>query len=69
MTLYYINIGNDVAKDVHCDIIVDDTIVMSTYHDVTMHIEVATTLTYDILLCPIRMYIKQYYYILWPDFI
>ncbi len=36
MTHYDITIGNDIAKDVHCDIIMGHEVVMGAYHDVTM---------------------------------
>ncbi len=41
MTHYDITIGNDVARDVHCEFIMGHGIVMGTYHDVTMHTDVA----------------------------
>ncbi len=44
MTHYDIKIGNRVASDVHCEIIMGHGIVMGTYHDATMHTDVATTL-------------------------
>ncbi len=55
MTHYDITIGNDVARYVHCEIIMDHGIVMVTYHDVTMHTDVATVLIYYVLLCPIMI--------------
>ncbi len=36
MTHYDITIGNDVARDVHCEIIRSHGIHMDTYHDVPM---------------------------------
>ncbi len=51
MTHYDITIGNDVDKDVHCDIIMGHEVVMGAYHDVTMHTDVARTLIYYALLC------------------
>ncbi len=48
MTHYDITMGNDVASDVHCDIIMDHHFAMGTYH-VTMHTDVARTL--DPYLC------------------
>ncbi len=56
MTHYDITIGNDVARDVHCEIIMGHGIVMSTY-DVTMHTDVAMTLIYDVLLRPIMIFL------------
>ncbi len=53
MANYYITIGNDIARDVHCDIIMGHDVVMGTYHDVTIHIDVARTLIYYVLLCPV----------------
>ncbi len=32
--------GNDVARDVHCEIIMGNDIARGTYHDVTMHTDV-----------------------------
>ncbi len=43
MTHYDITIGNDVARDVHCYIIMSHDVVMCTYHDVTMHTNVTRT--------------------------
>ncbi len=54
MTDYDITIGNDVARDVHCEIIMDHDVAMSTYHYVTIHTDVARTLIY-VLLCPIMI--------------
>ncbi len=55
-THYDITIGNDVARDVHCETIMGDGIVMGTYRYVTMHIDVATTLIQYVLLCPIIIF-------------
>ncbi len=57
MTHYDITIGNDVASDVHCEIIMSHGIVMGTYHDVTMHTDVAMTLIYYVLLHPIMIFL------------
>ncbi len=61
MTHYDITIGNNVAMDVHCEIIMGHSIVMGTYHDVTMHTnaasDVATTLIYYVLLHPIMIFL------------
>ncbi len=57
MTNYDITIGNDVARDVHCEIIMSHDIVMGTYHDVTMHTDVVTTLIYYVLLNPIMTFL------------
>ncbi len=57
MTHYDNTIYNDVARDVHCEIIMSHGIVMGTYHDVTMHTDVATTLIYYILLRPIMIFL------------
>ncbi len=46
MTHYDITIGNDVATDVHCEIIMGHGIIKGTYHDVTMHTDVDMTLIY-----------------------
>ncbi len=55
MTHYDITIGNDVARDVHCETIMGHGIVVGTYHDVTMHTDVATILIYYVLLRPIMI--------------
>ncbi len=56
MTHYDITIGNDVARDVHYEIIMGHSIVVGTY-DVTMHTDVAMTLIYYVLLCPIMIFL------------
>ncbi len=56
MTHYDITIGNDVARDVHYEIIMGHRIIVGTYHDVTMHTDVAMTLIYYVLLCPIMIF-------------
>ncbi len=56
MTHYRISIGNDVARDVHCDIIMGYDVDMGTYHDVIMHTDVARTFI-DVLLCPIMIFL------------
>ncbi len=45
---YDITNGNDIARDVHCDIMGHD--VMGTYPDATMHTDVARTLMFYVLL-------------------
>ncbi len=57
MTRYDIIIGNDVAMDVHCEIIMGHGIVVGTYHDVTVHTDVATTLIYYVLIYPIMIFL------------
>ncbi len=57
MTHYDITIGNDVARDVHYEIIMGHGIAVGTYHDVTMHADVAMTLIYYVLLCPIMIFL------------
>ncbi len=57
MMHYDIIIGNDVARDVHCEIIMGHGIVMGTYHDVTIHADVATNLIYYVLLRPIMIFL------------
>ncbi len=57
MTYYDITIGNDVAGDVHCEIIMGNSIVMGTYYDVTMHTDVATALIYYVLLRLIMIFL------------
>ncbi len=46
MTHYNITTGNNIARDIHCDIIMVHGIVMGVYHDVTMHTDVARTIIY-----------------------
>ncbi len=57
MTHYDITIGNDNAKNVHCDIIMVHEFVMGAYHDVTMHTHFAKTLIYCVLLCLIMIFL------------
>ncbi len=57
MTHYETTIGNDVARDVHCDIIMGHDVVIGTYHDVTMHTDVARMLIYYVLIRPIMIFL------------
>ncbi len=57
MTHYDITIGNDVARDVYCEIIMGHGIVMGTYYDVAMHTDFAATLIYYVLLRPIMIFL------------
>ncbi len=57
MTHYDITIGNGVAGNVHCEIIMSYGIVVGTYHDVTMHTDVAMTLIYYVLLRLIMIFL------------
>ncbi len=57
MTHYDITIGNDVARDVHYEILMGHSIIVGTYHDATMHTDVAMTLIYYVLLCPIMIFL------------
>ncbi len=57
MTHYDVTICNNVARDVHCEIIMGHVIVIGTYHDVTMLTNVAATLIYYVLLCPIMIFL------------
>ncbi len=57
MTHYDMTIGNDVARDVHYEIIKGHGIVIGTYHDVTMHNDVATTFIYYALLRTIMIFL------------
>ncbi len=57
MTHYDITIGNDVARDVHCEIIMGHSIIMGRYHEVTKHTDVAMTLIYYVLLRPIMIFL------------
>ncbi len=56
MTHYDITIGNGVARDVHCEIIMGHDIDMCAYHEVTMHTDVARTLIYYVLSRPIMIF-------------
>ncbi len=57
MTHYDITMGNNVARDVHYEIIMSHSIVVGPYHDVTMHTVVAMTLIYYVLLRPIMIFL------------
>ncbi len=63
MTHYDITMSNEIASDIDCDIIMCHD-VMGTY--VIIHTDVATTLIYYVLVCPIifhyiflKLYIKH----------
>ncbi len=60
MTHFDITMGNDVARDVHCEIIIGHGIVIGIYDDTTMHADVATTHIYYVLLCPIMLFLFSY---------
>ncbi len=49
--------GNDVARDIHCDILLGHDAVKGTYHDVTMNTDVDRTLIYYVLLRPIVIFL------------
>ncbi len=57
MTHYDITIGNDVAREVDYETIMGYSIVVGTYHDITMHTDVAMTLIYYVLLRPIMIFL------------
>ncbi len=57
MTHYNVTIGNVIAKDVHCDIIMGYGVVMGSYHDITMHADVARTLIDYVLLHPFMIFL------------
>ncbi len=57
MTHYDITIRNDVARDVHCDIIMGHDVVIGTYHDITMQTDVARMLIYYVLIRPIMIFL------------
>ncbi len=57
MTHYDITIDNEIARDVHCDIIMGYHIVIGAYHDVTMNTDVARTLIYYVLIHPILIFL------------
>ncbi len=46
---YEIIIGNNVARDIHCDVTMSNSIAICTYHGITMHNDV--TMNLFILLC------------------
>ncbi len=58
MTHYDITIANDVARDVHCNIIMGHGVVMGTYHDVTLQTDFASML----LECSLMYYYAQLSY-------
>ncbi len=51
-----ITMGNDVARDIHCDVIA-----MSTYHGITMYSDIAINLFYSVLLCLFMLFYYQDY--------
>ncbi len=38
--------GNDVARDIHCDVKTSNDVAMCTYHGITMHDDVAMNIFY-----------------------
>ncbi len=50
-------LGNDVVRDILCFITMSHDIVMGAYHGLTMHTDVARTLIYYVLLCPIMIFL------------
>ncbi len=60
MTNFDGTIGNAVARDVHYELIMGHSIVVGTYHDVTMHTGVAMTLIYYVLLRAIMIFLLSY---------
>ncbi len=38
--------GNDVARDIHCDVTMSNDLTMSTYHGITIHNDIAMNLFY-----------------------
>ncbi len=50
MTHYNIAVRNDVARGVHCYMIMGYDIIMGAYHNVTMHTDIAKTLIYYVLI-------------------
>ncbi len=53
-----IKMGNDVAKDVHCDINMSNDFAMCTYHGITMHNDVDMNIFYYVFsaLCLIVLF-------------
>ncbi len=53
-----ITMGNDVARDVHCDITMSNNIAMCTYHGITMHNDVTINIFYYVfsVLCLIVLF-------------
>ncbi len=46
-------VGNDIARDMHCDVTMGNDIAMCTYHGITMHNDFAMNLFCYVLLCQI----------------
>ncbi len=44
--------GNDVARDAHCDVTMFSGIAVCRYHAITMHKGIHMTICYYVLLCP-----------------
>ncbi len=49
--------GNDIARDVHCDILKGYDVAMGSCRDVTMDTGVVRILIYFVLLCPIMIFL------------
>ncbi len=67
ITHYDVTIGNGVTRNSNCDIIMALDVVIGTYHDVTMHNNIARTFMYYTLLHPIvkfSVFFKIVYYTL-----
>ncbi len=49
--------GNDIARDIYCDITMSNDVSMCTYHDIIMHNDVAMNLFYYVFsaLCLIMI--------------
>ncbi len=56
MPHYNITVGNDIAKDFHCDIIMGNNVAMCTYHGITMHNDIAMNLFCYVLLWRIMIF-------------
>ncbi len=52
--------GNNIARDIHCDITMGNDIAMFTYHGITMHNNIAMNLFYYVFsaLCQIMMLLR-----------
>ncbi len=59
-TQYDITMGNDYARNVYCDVTISNDVAMYTYQYITMD-DIAMSLVYDVLLCPIvTLLLSQY---------
>ncbi len=61
MTTHFdITMGNDISRDIHCDITLSNYFAMCTYHGITMYSEVTMNILYYIF-CALRLIVLFYY--------